>query len=140
MYGWLDDDQDTSGTVESGTLIFAKDETIAELRERVASLERQLETRYEEVWRKDHIIAVLTRRIPELSAGAHHESAQDVAKGAGGVRGSIRAWRPYELRCSQGEHAEPVAKNFRRRLERSVAVCSTYDRWTCTMEDEDLST
>ncbi len=57
VYGWLDDDQDTGGTVESGTLTFAKDETIAELRERVASLERQLETRSEEVWRKDHIIA-----------------------------------------------------------------------------------
>jgi hypothetical protein len=88
-------------------------------------LERQLETRSEEVWRKDHIIAVLTRRIPELSAGAHQQRAQDVAKGSGGVRGSIRAWRPYELRCSQGEHAELVAKNFRRRLERSVVVCST---------------
>jgi hypothetical protein len=34
MYGWLDDDQDTGGTVESGTLIFAKDEIVAELRER----------------------------------------------------------------------------------------------------------
>jgi hypothetical protein len=69
VYGWLDDDQDTGGTVESGTLIFAKDAIVAELRERVASLERQLETQSEEVWRKDHIIAALTQRIPELSVG-----------------------------------------------------------------------
>jgi hypothetical protein len=34
VYGWLDDDQDTGGTVESGTLIFAKDAIVAELRER----------------------------------------------------------------------------------------------------------
>jgi hypothetical protein len=140
VYGWLDDDQDTGGTVESGTLIFAKDAIVAELRERVASLERQLETRSEEVWRKDHIIAALTQRIPELSVEAHQERAQDVAQGAGGVRGSIRVWRPYELRWSPCEHSELVAKNFRRRLERSVVVRSTYDRWTCTMKDEDLST
>jgi hypothetical protein len=137
---WLDDGQGTGGTVESGTLIFAKDEIVAELRERLASLERRLETRSEKLWRKDHIIAALTQRIPELSAGAHQERAQDIAKGSGGVRGSIRAWRSYEPRCSQGEHAELVAKNFRRRLERSVVVRSTYDRWTCTMKDEDLST
>jgi hypothetical protein len=120
VYGWLDDDQDTGGAVESGTLTFAKDEIVAELRERVASLERPLETRSEEVWRKDHIITALTQRTPELSAGAHQERVQDLAKSAGGVRGSIRVWRPYELRCSQGEHPEPVAKNFRRRLERSM--------------------
>jgi hypothetical protein len=140
VYGWLDDDQDTGGTVESGTLIFAKDEIVAELRERVASLEHQLETRSQELWRKDHIITALTQRTPELSAGTHQERVQDVAKSAGGVRGSIRVWRPYELQCSLCEHSEPVAKNFRRRLERSVAVRSTYDQWTCTMKDGDLST
>ncbi len=130
VYGWLDGDQDTGGTVESGTLIFAKDAIVAELRERVASLERQLVTRSEEVWCKDHIIAALTQRIPELSVGAHQERAQGVAKGAGRVRGSIRVWRPYELRWSPCEHSELVAKNFRRRLERSVVVRSTFDRRT----------
>jgi hypothetical protein len=120
VYVGLDDDQDTVGAVESGTLTFAKDEIVAELGERVASLEHQLETRSEEVWRKDHIITALRQRTPELSAGAHQERVQDVAKSAGGVRGSIRVWRPYELRCSPWKHPEPVAKNFWRRLERSM--------------------
>jgi hypothetical protein len=120
VYGWLDEDQDTGGEVESGTLTSAKDEIVAELRERVASLEHQLETRSQELWRNDHVITALTQRTPELSAGAHQERGQDLAKGSGGVGGSIRAWRPYELRCSPCEHAELVAKNFRRRLERSV--------------------
>jgi hypothetical protein len=104
VYVWLDDDQDTGGKGESGTLIFAKDETIAELRERVASLERQLETRSEGVWRKDHIIAALTQRTPELSPGAHQERAQDtpqdVAEGAG-----------------EGKRPDPSVEAFRRTPE-----------------------
>jgi hypothetical protein len=69
VYGWLDDDQDTGGAVESGTLTSAKDEIVAELGERVASLEHQVETRSEEAWRKDHIITALRQRTPELLAG-----------------------------------------------------------------------
>jgi hypothetical protein len=42
VYMRLDTDQDTGGTVEFGALISAKDETVAELGESVASLERQL--------------------------------------------------------------------------------------------------
>jgi hypothetical protein len=112
VYGWLDDDQDTGGTVESGTLIFAKDEIVAEFRERAASLERQLETRSEEVWRKDHIIAVLTRRIPELSAGAHQQRAQDIAKGSGGVRGSIRCVEALRTPMLAGRARRADGKEF----------------------------
>ena len=45
-------------------LLEAKDEAIADLRDRVAFLERQLEGRVEEIRRRDHIIAALTERIP----------------------------------------------------------------------------
>jgi excisionase family DNA binding protein len=45
-------------------LVEAKDEAIADLRDRVAFLERQLEGRAEEIRRRDHIIAALTERIP----------------------------------------------------------------------------
>ena len=45
-------------------LLEAKDEAIADLCERVAFLERQLEGRAEEIRRRDHIIAALTERIP----------------------------------------------------------------------------
>jgi excisionase family DNA binding protein len=46
------------------TLLDAKDQIIADLRDRVAFLERQLEGRGEEIRRHDHIIAALTERIP----------------------------------------------------------------------------
>ena len=45
-------------------LLDAKDEAIADLRDRVAFLERQLESRAEEIRRRDHILAALTERIP----------------------------------------------------------------------------
>jgi excisionase family DNA binding protein len=45
-------------------LLDAKDQTIADLRDRVAFLERELEGRGEEIRRRDHIIAALTERIP----------------------------------------------------------------------------
>ena len=56
----------TARILETGVdaLLEAKDETIADLRERVAFLERQLEGRAEEIRRRDHIIASLTERIP----------------------------------------------------------------------------
>jgi hypothetical protein len=75
VYGWPDDDQDTGGTVESGTLIFAKDNIVAELRERVASLERQLETRSEKVWRKDHIIAAEAAHSRAIGRSSPGESS-----------------------------------------------------------------
>ena len=55
-------------------LLEAKDETIADLRDRVAFLERQLEGRAEEIHRRDHIIAALTERIaPAIETPKHEE-------------------------------------------------------------------
>jgi Tfp pilus assembly protein FimV len=61
---------DTDTTADMSTtstaLIDAKDETIAELRSRVESLERQLDARQEEIRRRDHLLAAALERIPEL--------------------------------------------------------------------------
>ena len=53
-------------------LLEAKDEIIADLRDRVAFLERQLEGRAEEIRRRDHIIAALTERIPSAIEAPDH--------------------------------------------------------------------
>ncbi len=54
-------------------LLEAKDETIADLRDRVAFLERQLEGRAEEIRRRDHIMAALTERIVPAIEPPEHE-------------------------------------------------------------------
>ena len=59
VYVWLDLDQTVSPGDSSLALLEAKDETIQLLR-------RELEVWQEEARRKDHIIAALTERIPEL--------------------------------------------------------------------------
>jgi len=54
-------------------LLEAKDDVIADLRDRVAFLEGQLEVRAEEIRRRDHIIAALTERIPSAIEAPDHE-------------------------------------------------------------------
>ena len=86
-------------------LLEAKDETIADLRDRVAFLERQLEGRAEEIRRRDHILAALTERIsPAIEAPDHQkpprarestveEPTKVTAPGAGAPQtGSQRPW------------------------------------------------
>jgi hypothetical protein len=77
-YVWLDDGPD-DGRAHNGSgpdfradaVLDAKEETIAELRERVDQLGRILETRDEELRRKDTIIMTLAQRVPELEAPAN---------------------------------------------------------------------
>jgi hypothetical protein len=59
--------QDDSPDI-TGPLIAAKDETIEELRARVRRLEDELDTRNEEIRRRDHLLAAALERIPELEA------------------------------------------------------------------------
>jgi hypothetical protein len=86
-------------------LLEAKDEAIADLRGRVAFLERQLESRAEEIRRRDHIIAALTERIapaieppnhekpPRAREGTVEEPTRVTPSGAGGPQeGSLRPW------------------------------------------------
>lgn len=72
VYVWLGEDR----TDESYTLTSAKDETIAELKDRVASLEHQLQLRAEEIQRRDVIISQFAQRIPELPQAEQEESSE----------------------------------------------------------------
>ena len=72
-YVWLDERPDANQAHDGAgpdsradAVIDAKEETIGELRERVAQLSRILETRDEELRRKDTIIMQMAQRVPEL--------------------------------------------------------------------------
>ena len=68
-------------TTTSTALIDAKDETIAELRDRVAQMTDILATRDEELRRKDHLLAATLERVPALEApqprGAPETAAEE---------------------------------------------------------------
>jgi hypothetical protein len=69
-------------STSSTALLGARDGTIAELRSRVESLERQLDARQEEIRRRDHLLAAAPERIPELLPSPDpepRESPQTVA-------------------------------------------------------------
>ncbi len=61
-----DERPDTTG--QTSVLVAAKDETIEELRDRVRRLERELDTRNEEIRRRDHLLAAALERMPALEA------------------------------------------------------------------------
>ena len=61
-----DERPDTTG--QASALVAAKDETIEELRDRVRRLERELDTRNEEIRRRDHLVAAALERMPALEA------------------------------------------------------------------------
>ncbi len=92
-YVWLDDGPDDGRTpnrsgpdFRADDVLNAKEETIAELRERVDQLGRILETRDEELRRKDAILLTLAQRVPELEAPTNgQEDAQEPPHPAGGV-------------------------------------------------------
>jgi len=66
----------------------AKDAHIAALEGRIDSLEKQLDVRAEELRRKDHIIAGLVERVPELGpAQDDRDAPQAAAEAPGGVEG-----------------------------------------------------
>jgi hypothetical protein len=71
-------------TSAEALLLEAKDEIIADLRDRVAFLERQLEDRAEEIRRRDHIIAALTERIPSAIEAPDHERPPRARESAAG--------------------------------------------------------
>ena len=91
-YVWLDEGPDV-GQTRNGSgpdaVLGAKEETIAELRERVDQLGRILETRDEELRRKDTIIMQMAQRIPELPPASSreprggHETVAESSEGVG---------------------------------------------------------
>jgi hypothetical protein len=83
VYVWLDADQMRSygNRTEDATTNQSSDQTqlVDSLEEQISFLRTELVTRNEELRRKDHIIAALTERIPELPAPA---SSSQEATGA----------------------------------------------------------
>jgi hypothetical protein len=71
--------QDQTKDQTGPALLEAKDETIAELRSRVDSLERSLSEEREARRRADTIIAQLTSRIPEIEAPSESPGAPATA-------------------------------------------------------------
>jgi excisionase family DNA binding protein len=108
-------------------LLEAKDEAIADLRDRVAFLERQLEGRAEEIRRRDHIIAALTERIPPAieapghrePSRAHESTAEEPARatpsGAGGLQTGSERPRDAAGRPVRGSLFRPWWKRVLRR-------------------------
>ncbi len=75
----------------AGALLAAKDETIEELRDRVEQLTRILETRDEDIRRRDTILMQMAQRIPELPSSSYQEPRGDlgtIAQSPGGVEAS----------------------------------------------------
>ena len=118
-YVWLDEGPDhgragngTGPDVRVDALLDAKEQTIGELRERVDQLGRILETRDEELRRKDTIIMQMAQRIPELPPSPLQEP-RDVhdrgAEASGGVEATAHnggaqtdTRRPWWLRWLGG--------------------------------------
>ena len=108
-------------------LLEAKDEAIADLRDRVAFLERQMEGRAEEIRRRDHIIAALTERIPPAieapdhrkPSRAHESAAEEPARvtpsGAGGPQSGSERPRDAAGRPVRGSLFRPWWKRVLRK-------------------------
>jgi len=75
-----DESPDTTG--QAGALIAAKDETIEELRGRVQRLEREVDTRNEEIRRRDHLLAAALERIPAIEAPQEAPEAAETVEEA----------------------------------------------------------
>jgi hypothetical protein len=77
VYVYLDtSDIQTDQSTDASTNMSERDKLVAELRDHNDYLRRQLEVWQEEARRKDHIIAALTERIPELESAAPPEASE----------------------------------------------------------------
>jgi hypothetical protein len=101
-----DESPDTTGQADA--LIAAKDETIEELRGRVRRLEREVDTRNEEIRRRDHLLAAALERIPpQLEAPQKpSEDAETVAEGPEGAEPTSYAVEVHESSQAATEAAE----------------------------------
>jgi len=82
-----DKDQDTYRTEGRSSLVESLEDQIGYLRGVIETRDKELEARTEELRRKDHIIAALTERIPELEPPTPSEprdAPETAAEGEGG--------------------------------------------------------
>lgn len=92
VYVWVEPDQDGDGSGDkSDAKVEGYAELVEDLRDQVGYLRGQLATRDEELRRKDHLLAALVQRVPELEAprepsGAHAGGAQETREGREKVR------------------------------------------------------
>lgn len=75
-------DERPDNTGQADALIAAKDETIEELRDRVRRLEREVDTRNEEIRRRDHLLAAALERIPAIEAPQEATDATETVEEA----------------------------------------------------------
>jgi chromosome segregation ATPase len=120
-----DESPDTTGQADDA-LIAAKDETIEELRGRVRRLEREVDTRNEEIRRRDHLLAAALERIPAIEAPQEaSEDAETVEDAPEGTEpGSAVAEAQDELgaertrrEMAESTLQEGMAEQRRRRVE-----------------------
>jgi hypothetical protein len=96
---------------EHRAAVQSDDRLVVALEQRIASLERQLDERTEEIRRRDHIIAGLVERVRELPAGDVSPDAPHNAN-TGTLRGDAPMRTPETSTHDQG----PVWRRWWRRL------------------------
>src|SRR5919206_3016226 len=83
MYVWVDARVDGGSDTGWTPPVSDKDAHISSLEDQVSFLRAELVTRNEELRRKDHLLAALTERIPELEPGSEpREGPSEVHDGA----------------------------------------------------------
>ena len=86
VYVWVDPDQvGDEANVNARAQVEGHAELVEDLRDQVGYLRGQLATRDEELRRKDHLLAALVQRVPELEAPAS-AAAQEPSDGRDNVR------------------------------------------------------
>lgn len=112
VYVWLGGDR----MIESETLTSAKDETITELRARVASLEHQLQLRAEEIQRRDVIISQFAQLIPELPPTEREEEPPEPHDSADSSPEGEEAQTKQESSRSSSQHPQEQKRSWWRRM------------------------
>src|ERR671933_1879830 len=95
VYVWVDGGSDTGWTPP----VSDKDAHISSLEDQVSFLRAELVTRNEELRRKDHLLAALTERIPELEASPEPSESPVTVSGTSDRDGERPSWlrRFFEL-------------------------------------------
>ena len=93
-----DTDQDMYQTEDQSHLVESLEDQVGYLRGVIETRDKELEARTEELRRKDHIIAALTERIPELESPASTEQ-RDVPESAPAPQ--VSAETPTDAESSQ---------------------------------------